>query len=232
MTAAGRECSSRALLLATGSHHPRLGIPGEEKYIGAGVHFCATCDGPYYKGIPVAVVGGGNSAVEESLFLLRFVDRVTLLVQGGQLKASQMLQDKVLSHTTVDVRFRTEVIASHGRGGKLKSVAVRNNQTGTTEELAPAAIFIFIGQTRNTEFLGESNVQLDRWGFIVTGHDLVHEGRRPAGYDDRDPYPLETSVPGIFAAGDARAGSTKQVTPAAGEGTTAALLIREYLETV
>jgi thioredoxin reductase (NADPH) len=232
MATHGSEYSAQALLLAMGSRYRQLGIPGEEKYFGAGVHYCATCDGPFYRGQHVAVVGGGNSAVEESLFLLRFVDRVTLLVRGGQLKASQILQDKVLSHAKVDVRFHSEAVAFRGRGGKLKSVTVRDNQTGATEKMQPAAIFVFIGQTPNTEFLAKSDVQLDRWGFIVTGHALLHEDRRPLGYHDRDPFPLETSVPGIFAAGDARAGSTKQVASAAGEGTTAALLIREYLEFV
>jgi len=231
-TATGSEYSARALLLATGSHYRRLGIPGEARYYGAGIHYCATCDGPFYKGLPVAVVGGGNSATEESLLLLKFVDRVTLLVRGGALKASQILQEKVLAHPRVDVHFHTEVVAFHGEGGKLKSVTARNNQTGATEEMHPAAVFVFIGQTPNTEFLTESDVQLDRWGFIITGHGLVHDGGRPAGYRDRDPYALETSVSGIFAAGDARASSTKQVASAAGEGTTAALLIREYLETV
>jgi thioredoxin reductase (NADPH) len=231
-TATGSEYSARALLLATGSHYRRLGIPGEARYYGAGIHYCATCDGPFYKGLPVAVVGGGNSATEESLLLLKFVDRVTLLVRGGALKASQILQEKVLAHPRVDVHFHTEVVGFHGEGGKLKSVTARNNQTGATEEMHPAAVFVFIGQTPNTEFLTECDVQLDRWGFIITGHGLVHDGGRPAGYRDRDPYPLETSVSGIFAAGDARASSTKQVASAAGEGTTAALLIREYLETV
>jgi thioredoxin reductase (NADPH) len=232
LTASGGEYSARALLLATGSHYRRLGIPGEEEFIGAGIHYCATCDGPFYKGMPVAVVGGGNSAVEESLFLLRFVDRVTLLVRGGELKASQILQDKVLAHPEVDVRFYTEAVGFRGGGGKLESLAIKDSQTGVSEEIHPAAVFVFIGQTPNTEFLIHSEVQLDRWGFIVTGHALTHDDGRPRGYAERNPYPLETSVPGVFAAGDARAGSTKQVASAAGEGTTAALLIREYLESV
>jgi thioredoxin reductase (NADPH) len=232
LTASGGEYSARALLLATGSRYRRLGVPGEEEFVGAGIHYCATCDGPFYKGKPIAVVGGGNSAVEESLFLLRFVDHVTLLVRGGELKASQILQDKALSHPNVSVRFHTEAVGFRGEGGRLESVAIKDNQTGVSEEIHPAAVFVFIGQTPNTEFLIDSEVQLDRWGFIVTGHALTHEGARPPAYAERDPYPLETSLPGIFAAGDARAGSTKQVASAAGEGTTAALLISEYLESV
>ena len=230
-TADGSEYSARALLLATGSRYRRLGAPGEDNYIGAGIHFCATCDGPFYKGQHVAVIGGGNSATEESLFLLRFVERVTLLVRSGTLKASQILQEKVLAQPKIDIRFHTEAIEFHGAGSKLKSVTIRNRQTDATEEIHPAGVFVFIGQIPNTDFLAGSGVRLDRWEFIVTGHDLVHDGDRPPGYEVREPAFLETSVPGIFAAGDVRAGSTKQVASAAGEGATAALLIREYLKT-
>jgi thioredoxin reductase (NADPH) len=231
-TADGSEYSARSLLLATGSHYRRLGTPGEDDYIGAGVHFCATCDGPFYKGQPVAVVGGGNSATEESLLLIKYVDHVTVLVRGGEFKASQILQEKVLSHPQIDVRFHNEVVEFHGKGGKLNAVTVKNNQTGETEKMRPAGVFVFIGLTPNTGFLEGTDVQTDRWGFVVTGHDLVHDGERPSGYETRDPAALETSVPGIFAAGDVRAGSTKQVASAAGEGATVALLIREYLKTV
>ncbi len=225
------EYSAKAVLLSTGSRYRRLGVPGEDSYIGAGVHFCATCDGPFYKGLPVTVVGGGNSASEESLFLLKFVERVTLLVRGGALKASQVLREKVLNHPRIDVRFHTEVAQFHGARGKLESVSIRNRQSGATDEIQPAAVFVFVGQTPNTGFLAESGVRTNRWGFVVTGHDLVHD-ERPPGYEEREPRFLETSVPGIFSAGDVRAGSTKQVASAAGEGATAALLIREHLKTV
>jgi thioredoxin reductase (NADPH) len=231
-TADGSEYSAHAVLLATGSRYRRLGVPGEEKYIGAGVHFCATCDGPFYKGLPVAVVGGGNSATEESIFLLKFVDRVTMLVRGDELKASQILKEKVLASPRIDIRFHAQAVAFHGEGGKLKSVSVKDRRTDATEEIHPAAVFVFIGQKPNTDFLRETDVAMNRWGFLVTGHDLVHRDDRPPGYEERDPAFLETSIPGIFAAGDVRAGSTKQVASAAGEGTTAALLIREYLRTV
>jgi thioredoxin reductase (NADPH) len=231
-TADGSQYSAHALLLATGSRYRRLGVPGEDSYIGAGVHFCATCDGPFYKGQPVAVIGGGNSATEESLFLLKFVERVTLLVRGDRLKASQILQERVLSHSKIDVQFHTEAVEFHGEGGKLKSVTIKNTQTGATEEIHPASVFVFIGQIPNTDFLTSSGVQTDQWGFIVTGHDLAHIDERLPGYREREPTFLETSIPGIFAAGDVRAGSTKQVASAAGEGATAALLIREYLKSV
>jgi thioredoxin reductase (NADPH) len=160
------------------------------------------------------------------------VERVTLLVRGGELKASQILQDKVLAHPRVDVRFHTEVVAFHGARSKLESVTIKNKQSGATEELAPAGVFVFIGLTPNSGFLSKAGVRLNRWGFIVTGHDLTHDGGLPPGYEARSPAALETSIPGVFAAGDVRLGSSKQVASAAGEGVTAALLIREYLKTV
>ena len=231
-TADGSQYSACALLLATGSRYRRVGAPGEESYIGAGIHYCATCDGPFYKGFPVAVIGGGNSAAEESLFLVKFVERVTLLVRGEELKGSQVIREKALSHPQVDVRFHTEVVEFEGNKGKLTGVTIKNNQTGATEKIQPAGVFVFICQTPNTAFLKESGIRLDRWGYIVTGHDLVHGGECPAGYEKREPSILETSIPGIFAAGDVRAGSTKQVASASGEGATAALLAREYLKTI
>ncbi|HSR13201.1 MAG TPA: FAD-dependent oxidoreductase [Thermodesulfobacteriota bacterium] len=230
-TSDGSPYSACALLLATGSRYRRLGIVGEENYIGAGIHYCATCDGPFYKGRSVAVIGGGNSAAEESLFLLKFVDRVTLLVRGGELKGSQVIREKTLKHPQIDVRFHTEPLEFHGQKGHLTGVTIRNNQTGATEKIHPAGIFVFIGQIPNTSFLKGTGITLNRWGYILTGRDLVEAGKRPVGYGDREPSFLETSIPGTFAAGDVRAGSTKQVASAAGEGATAALLIREYLKT-
>jgi thioredoxin reductase (NADPH) len=231
-TADDSEYSAKALLLATGSRYRRLGAPGEDDYVGAGIHFCATCDGPFYKGQQVAVIGGGNSAAEESLFLVKFVDRVTMLVRGDRLKASQIIREKVLGHPQIDVRFHTQAVRFDGTRGKLKSVTVENRQTGVTEEIHPAGVFVFIGLTPNTGFLAGSEVQTNKWGFVVTGHDLIHLDEQLPRYEDREPAFLETNVPGIFAAGDVRAGATNQVAAAAGEGATAALLIREYLKSV
>jgi thioredoxin reductase (NADPH) len=208
-TADGREYGARAVLLATGSQYKRLGVEGEEDFIGAGVHFCATCDGPFYKGRPVAVIGGGNSAGEESIFLARFASQVTILVRGDDLTASKLVADKVRQSPTVTVRPHVEVVAFQG-DGKLKSVAIRDRQSGAEEEIQPAGVFVFVGLTPNTSWL-PAEITRDDAGFIIT-HGM-----------------LETTIPGVFAAGDARAGSTKQAASAVGEGATAALGVRDYL---
>lgn len=208
-TADGREYGARAILIASGSQYKRLGAQGEEDFIGAGVHFCATCDGPFYKGQPVAVIGGGNSAGEESIFLARFASEVNILVRGDDLSASKLVVDKVREDSRIHVRPHTEVVEFRG-DGKLKSVLVRDRTSGAEEELHPAGVFIFVGLAPNTAWLPET-VARDAGGFITTSATL------------------ETSIPGVFAAGDVRAGSTKQAASAAGEGATAALMIRGYL---
>ncbi|MFC1812140.1 FAD-dependent oxidoreductase [Thermodesulfobacteriota bacterium] len=228
----GQEYSACTVLIATGSRYMRLNVPGENEYLGAGVHFCATCDGPFYKGKRVAVIGGGNSAAEESLLLTKFAEHVTILVRGEQFKATKIIQESVFGNSKIDVQWHTEVKEFIGKHSKLTKLRLMNNQTGSEGELSVDGAFIFIGLTPNTGFLEGSGVLLNQWGFVVTGHDLLHIGKKPPGYDDRDPHILETSVPGIFAAGDARNKSTKQVASAAGEGTSAALMIREYLKTV
>jgi thioredoxin reductase (NADPH) len=232
ITADNSEYSARAVLFATGSRYKRLGAPGEDDFIGAGIHFCATCDGPFYKDLPVTVIGGGNSAAEESLFLVKFVKKVTLLVRGDKLNASQVILEKTLNHPQIEVRFNTEVTNFSGKGGKLNAVETKDLKSGATETIHPAGVFVFIGLIPNTSILEGTTVDRNQWGFVLTGHDLTHDRRKNPAFGGRDPMFLETSVPGIFAAGDVRQGSTKQVASAAGEGVTAALLIREYLKSV
>ena len=226
-TANGSEYSAMTLLIATGSRYRRLNVTGENSYIGAGVHFCATCDGPFYKGKRVVVVGGGNSAVEESLLLRKFADSVTILARGDSFTASQIIIDKVMEDPKISVMWNTEVVEFVGASSKLHTVKLHNNKTNEDSDLATDGAFIFIGLTPNTTFLDGSGIILNQWGFIETGHALFHDGRVP-----EEPGVVETSVRGIFAAGDVRAGSTKQVASATGEGATAALLIREHLKTV
>jgi len=234
-TADGSEYTAKALLVTTGSHYKRLNVPGESEFIGAGIHFCATCDGPFYKGEKIVVVGGGNSATEESVFLLNFVEHVTMLVRGDKLKASQILIDKIAhveNKGKIDVRYNWEVESFYGGRGKLTELMIKNNQTGDREKINPAGVFIFIGLLPNIDFLKNSGVLTNRWGFIVTGHDLLHGKNNLLAFEGEEPASFETNIPGIFAAGDVRSGSTKQVASATGEGAAAALIVREFLKTV
>jgi len=231
--AEGKHYHAVTILIATGATYKRLGVPGEVDMIGAGIHFCSTCDGPFYQGAEdIVVVGGGNSACEEGLHLTKFANKVTLLVRGDHLTASQILIDKVTSENSgIEVRFNTVVEAFEGENGKLKIIKVRDQKTGEISEMHLAAAFIFIGQKPNSEFILDT-VESDDWGFILTGLDLFHSrapSRRPEG--ERPPYAFETSFPGVFAAGDVRHGSTKQVAAAVGEGAAAAISMREYLKT-
>jgi thioredoxin reductase (NADPH) len=225
-TSDGKHYHSRAVLIATGASYRRLEVPGEDDYIGAGIHFCATCDGPFYKGAKeIVVVGGGNSAVEEGLHLTNFAEKVTLLVRGDRLAASQIAIDKVNEPTSrIDVRYNTVVDAIEGENSKLKTIKYHYNGSDKIEEIHPAAAFIFIGQTPNTDFLRDY-VELDKYGFALTGHDIAH-GKEILGIE---PLPFEASLSGIFVAGDARHGSTKQVASAVGEGAAASISIREFL---
>jgi len=225
-TSDGKHYHSRAILIATGASYRRLEVPGKDDYIGAGIHFCATCDGPFYKGTrEIVVIGGGNSAVEEGLHLTNFAEKVTLLVRGGRLTASRVALAKVNEPSSrVEVRYHTVVDAIEGENSKLKTLKIRNIQTNETEEIHPAAAFIFIGQLPNTGFL-KGYAELDSYGFVTTGHDISHS----KGFMGMEPLPFETSVPGIFAAGDVRHGSTKQVASAVGEGAAASISIREFL---
>jgi len=211
-TADGNEYGARTVLIATGSTYRRLGIPGEEELIGAGVHFCATCDGPFYKGQHVAVIGGGNSAGEESLFLTRFVEKVTIIVRGKAMTASQIVIDKVNENPKIEVLYNTDTVELLGADtGKLTGLKIKDRKTGEEQQITPAGIFVFIGLQPNTGWLPAELIR-DEYGFMVT-----------------NPM-LETSMKGVFSAGDVRKGSTKQAASAAGEGATAALMIREYLK--
>ena len=209
-TEAGNRYRGNAVLIATGSTYKRIGVPGEDEYIGAGVHFCATCDGPFYKGYEVAVIGGGNSAVEEAAFLTRFSPKVTILARGSELTANKIAVDKAMTSPQIEVRFHTEIAEFKGENNHLTTVVTKNTQTGEIQELQVPGVFVFIGLSPNSRKFKDI-AKLDAQGFIMTGIDF------------------QTSTEGIFAAGDVRSGSTKQLVSAAGEGAAAALAIREHL---
>jgi thioredoxin reductase (NADPH) len=216
-TATGDHYHARAALIATGSSYRRTDAPGEEDLIGAGIHFCATCDGPFYKGAKeLLVLGGGNSGLEEGLFLTQFVDKVTIVERGDRLRASKLLQDKVMMHKKMEVLLNHEVMefrAKEDGSGKLGVVVVKDATSGETKEMHPAGCFVFIGLDPNTEFI-KGQVDLDDRGLISTNMGLM------------------TSMSGVFAAGDVRSGSTKQLASAVGEGAAAAIGIRQYLESL
>jgi thioredoxin reductase (NADPH) len=214
-TSTGDHYHSHAVLLATGSTYRRTNAPGEDEMIGAGIHFCATCDGPFYKGShELLVLGGGNSGLEEGLFLTEFTDKVTVVERSDRLVGNKLLQDKVQTHDKMDVLLNHEVLefkAKDDGSGKMGAVILRDTASGEIVEEHPAGCFVFIGLDPNTDFLS-GTVELDPRGLIVTDVGFM------------------TNVPGVFAAGDVRAGSTKQLASAVGEGAGAAIAIRTYLE--
>lgn len=207
----GQEVAAHAVILATGSSYRRLGVPGEDDLLGAGVHFCATCDGPFYKGSEeLMVIGGGNSALEEGLFLTQFAKRIRVVQRGPELSASRLLQDKVLNHPQFSVHTNIEVKELQGVS-RLEGVVARDTATGEEFRWNPAAAFVFIGLDPNTEFV-KDKVALDDRGFIQA--DAM----------------FQTSVSGVFVAGDVREGSTKQLGSAVGDGIAALLAVRRYLQ--
>ncbi len=227
-TSDGKHYHARAVLIASGATYRKLDVPGEDDFIGAGIHFCATCDGPFYKGAKnIVVIGGGNSACEEGLHLTTFAEQVTLLVRGDKLTASQVAIDKINQPTSrVKVIYNVAIDSFEGENSKLKKINFHDSGTGKKDEIQPEAAFVFIGQKPNTEFAKEY-LELDEYGFILAGHDLSH-GQSHEGHVEH--LAFETSMPGVFAAGDVRHGSTKQVASAVGEGAAAAISIRELLK--
>ncbi len=206
----GTEYGAKAVLLATGARYRRLNVPGEEDLIGSGVHFCATCDGAFYKGKKVLVVGGGNSGFEEGLFLTKFATQVDIVEFMPEVKASKVLQDTVDQMPNMQVTVNHAVKKLTGKS-HLDKIVVEDRATGQLEEWDYDGLFVFIGLTPTSDLVKDL-VKINEMGFIVTDSTLM------------------TSIPGIFAAGDVRLGSTKQAAAAAGEGATAALMIREYLK--
>lgn len=204
--------NAKAVLIATGSDYKRLGIPGEDEYYGKGVHFCATCDGAFYRDKRLVVVGGGNSAVQEAIFLTKYATHIDLLIRSDKMRASEILQKDLQKHTDkITVHFNTTTDEILAKDGKVVGVAgTKDGKEKVTFDTD--GVFIFIGLKPNTGFLAGSGVELDEIGLVKTDSNL------------------QTKVPGVFAAGDVRSGATMQIASATGEGATAALEIRKYLE--
>jgi len=207
----GQILTSHAVIVATGSMYRRLDVPGEDKLIGAGVHFCATCDAPFYKGADeVVVIGGGNSALEEGLHLSEFAKKVRVLARSD-LTASPVLQERVRSDPQFEIHTGMDIIELEGGRGRFTAVVARDQDSQEILRFPAAAAFVFIGLQPNNAFLGAA-VKRDGGGFLVTSPTM------------------ETSMAGVFAAGDVRSGSTKQLGSAVGDGIAALLMTRRYLE--
>ncbi len=205
---------AKAILIATGSDYKKIGVPGEMEYYARGVHYCATCDGAFYRDKRLVVVGGGNSAVQETMFLTRFASHIDLLVRGDKFRASEILQRELKEKHSdkVTVHFNTTTDEIVAENNKVVKVVGTDKTTGKKVDFPTDGVFVFVGLMPNTQFLKDSPIELDAIGLIKTDQDL------------------QTTMKGVFAAGDVRSGATMQIASAVGEGSTAALRIREYLE--
>ena len=204
------EMKSKTVLIGTGSEWKKIGIPGEEEFYGRGVHNCATCDGAFYRDRKLVVVGGGNSSAQEALFLTKFASHIDILIRGDKWKASDVLVQEIEKNEKITVHFKTTTEEIVGTDGKVSSVKAKKE--GEDVEFKVDGVFVFIGLKPVTYFLEGSGVELDEYGFVITNKKL------------------ETNVEGLFCAGDVRSGATMQIASAVGEGASAALSIREYLE--
>lgn len=204
------QIQAKTVLIATGSDYKRIGVPGEEEYFARGVHYCATCDGAFYRDKRLVVIGGGNSAVQEAIFLTKYANHIDLLVRGPKMRASEVLQKDLAKHKDkIMVHFNTpteEIVAEDNR--IVKVIGIKD---GKRTDFMTDGVFVFVGLKPNTEFL-QGKIDLDEIGLIKTDANL------------------QTNIPGIFAAGDVRSGATMQIASAAGEGATAALMMRKYME--
>ena len=228
----GTELAAHTVILATGVAYRLLEAPGLAALNGRGVYYgAATTEGPSCRSQDVFIVGGANSAGQAAMYFSRYADKVTMLIRGTSLDASmsRYLIDQIEAVPNIEVRTCTQVVDGSG-DGHLETLTLRNNATGETETVPASWLFVFIGAAPRTDWL-DGCLDRDRGGFVLTGPDLVVDGRRPAGWSlDRDPYHLEASVPGVFVAGDVRAESVKRVASAVGEGAMAVTLVHRYLE--
>lgn len=211
VTVDGADVKAKVVLIATGSDWKKIGVPGEKEFYGRGVHYCATCDGAFYRDKKLVVIGGGNSGFQEALFLTRYATHIDLLVRS-KVSASEVLQhemQKFVDEGKVTIHLQTtaeEIVATDGRVSAVNVI-----QNGEAKTIIVDGVFVFVGLLPNTQFLEGSGIELDERGLIKTN---LH---------------LETNIKGVFASGDVRSGATMQIASAVGEGAAAALSIREFL---
>lgn len=207
--AAGEEIRAKAIIISTGAKARKLGAPGEEKFQGRGVSYCATCDGAFFRDKKVAVIGGGDSAVEEAIFLTKFASEVVIIHRRDEFRAAKVLQDKAKANEKIELMFDSVVEEINGTD-KVESLKIKNVKTGVTEEQPFDGVFVFVGTEPNTDFL-RGVVELNSNGYIIA--------------DDF----LKTSVNGVFVAGDVREKFLRQVSTAVGDGAHAAMAVERYL---
>lgn len=208
----GEVIEARAVIIASGAQPRHLGCPGEKELAGRGVSYCATCDGAFFEGLDVVVVGGGDSAVEEGIFLTRYANSVTVIHRRDTLKAQAILQERAFANPKMKFIYNSEVVEIQGEN-RVTGVLVRNNVDGSPQVIPASGVFIYIGFYPNSEYLKGSPI-LDQWGYVVTGPDM------------------KTAIPGVFAAGDVRTTPLRQIVSAASDGAIAAMQAYHYLETL
>ncbi|HSU54822.1 MAG TPA: FAD-dependent oxidoreductase [Candidatus Dormibacteraeota bacterium] len=227
----GGEVGCRALLIATGIAFRKLEVPGLDKLTGAGVYYYAPMSDAFsYRDGHVFIVGGANSAGQAAMYFSRFARQVTMLVRGAALSdtMSQYLEDQIAATKNIEVRLNSNVVAVDG-ADRCEKLTIKQNKTGATETVPASALLIYAGAVPRTDWLA-GLVERDAQGYLVSGQHLMLDGKRPSGWTaDRDPFYLESSVPGIFVAGDVRHRSAKGVTSGVGEGAMAVKLVHQYL---
>ena len=228
----GGEISAHSIVLATGVAYRPLVADGVTELTGSGIYYgSAASEGPACQDADVYIIGGANSAGQAAMYFARYAKRVTLLVRGDSLESSMSyyLIQQLDKKENIEVRTRCEVVSAEGEG-HLQAITICDSKDGVRTTVECGYLFVFIGAEPRTDWLGDA-VNRDERGFVFTGPDLVKNGTRPRGWDrDRDPFYLECSVPGVFAAGDVRANSVKRVASAVGEGAMAVTLVHRYLE--
>ena len=202
-----------SIIIATGASPRKLGVPGEDMFIGKGVSFCATCDGPFFKNSIVAAVGGGDTAVQESIYLTKFAKKVYLIHRRDELRATKILQERAMANDKIEIMFDSVLTGIYGGLTNVEKINVKNLKTEEEKEILVDGCFIWVGTFPNTSFLKDS-VKVDKYGFIIVNQSM------------------ETSAPGIFAAGDVRNTPLRQIVTAVGDAAIAAVSAEHYIENI
>ena len=206
-----KEIKAKAVIIATGAQYKKLGVPGESELVGRGISYCAVCDGAFFKEREIVVIGGGDSAVEEGVFLTRYANKVTIIHRRDKLRAQKILQDRALANEKVDFIWNHTLKEIHEENGKVSSITLVNTVDGTERELKADGIFVYIGMVPLTKPFTNLGITNEH-GYIVTNEKM------------------ETSIPGIFAAGDVREKTLRQIVTATGDGSIAAQSAQHYIE--